>query len=89
MEWAPTVHQFTDHPITQLEALVRRIWQEALSGNMGSQRARELIVERLEGKAPRGEAPKTANTTLEEQLEKTEVDLLNSLTKDDDAISQR
>jgi len=74
--------------MTNLEALARRVFDEALSRNLGSQRARELIVERLEGKAVRGDKPVTPDTTLEDQLERTEADLINSLTKEtSDAVS--
>lgn len=64
-----------------LELLARRVWSEAKSSSMGSQRAREMIAERLEGKAVRGEKPSVPDTTIEDQLERTEADLINSLGK--------
>lgn len=73
----------SDRPITNLEALARRLWLEALGTAMGSQRAREMIVERLEGKAVRGDKPATPDTALNEQLERNEIDIINSLTPKD------
>jgi hypothetical protein len=61
-----------------LEVLARAIWKEAKASNLGSQRAREMIAERLEGKAVRGEKPPVQDTTIEDQLERTEADLINS-----------
>lgn len=65
--------------MTNLEALARKLWAEALDSGMGSQRARDQLVERLEGKAVRGEKPATPDTTLTEQLDRTEAELINSL----------
>lgn len=75
----PVVAREYGKPVTNLEALAHRIWNEALGTAMGSQRAREMIVERLEGKAVRGEKPAVPDTTLNEQLDRTETDLINSL----------
>lgn len=62
--------------IPNIEVLARTIW---LAAKVGNQKAQEIIVERLEGKAVRGEKPATPDTTLNEQLERTEADLINSL----------
>jgi hypothetical protein len=65
--------------MTNLEALARRVFDEALTAALGSQRAREMIVERLEGKAVRGEKPNLPDTNLDDQLDRTEADLINAL----------
>lgn len=80
---APEHQDRTGPPLTNLELLARRVFREALSSNMGSQRAREMIVERLEGKAIRGEKPPQPDTGLEGQLDATERDLIESLTRKD------
>lgn len=64
-----------------LELLARRVWTEAKSSSLGSQRARDMIAERLEGKAVRGDKPPIQDTTIEEQLDRTEADLINSMGK--------
>jgi hypothetical protein len=64
-----------------LELLARRVWTEAKSSSLGSQRARDMIAERLEGKAVRGDKPPVQDTTIEEQLDRTEADLINSMGK--------
>lgn len=76
----PSLTREYDHPMTNLEALVRRLWTHAIIGGMGSQATAALVVERLEGKAVRGEKPSQPDTTLNEQLDRTEADLINSLT---------
>lgn len=80
----PAVTSEYDRPMTNLEALARRLWMHALLGGMGSQRTQEMLVERLEGKAVRGEKPPTTDTTLTEQLDRTEADFINALIPKDD-----
>jgi hypothetical protein len=82
LEIAAPLHQDRDTQMLNLEVLARKVWREALSLNMGSQKAREMIAERLEGKAVRGDKPVQPDTTIEEQIDRAEVDLINSLKKD-------
>lgn len=82
LELAAPGLQDRDTQMMNLEVLARRVWDEAMSKNMGSQRAREMIAERLEGKAVRGEKPVTPDTSIEEQIDRAEVELINSLKKD-------
>lgn len=79
LEPAASPYQDHDLKMSNLEVLARRVWDEALSKNMGSHKARELIVDRLEGKAVRGDKPHQPDRTIEEQLERAEADLINSL----------
>lgn len=80
VELADARHQTHDTKMMNLEVLARLSWEEALSRNFGSQRVREMIIERLEGKAVKGEKPPVPDTTVEEQIERSEVELINALT---------
>lgn len=79
LESAADRHQDTDRPMSNLEVLARKVFDAALSDGMGSQKARELLVDRLEGKAGRAATPTGANTELDDQLDRTAVSLLNEL----------
>jgi hypothetical protein len=76
---AAEMFQEGDRQITNLEALARMVWNDGLSQRMGSQRTREMIVERLEGKAVRGEKVNLPDTSLDDQLDRTEAELINAL----------
>lgn len=69
--------------MTNLEVLARRVFAAALASNMGAQRARELVVDRLEGKAQRAAQVHTPDTTIEDQLDKAAVALLNGMATPD------
>lgn len=62
--------------MTNAEVLARNILNDALAGDKA---AREMIVDRVEGKAVRGEKVQTADTTVEDQIGEAEVALLNGL----------
>lgn len=64
---------------SNLEVLARKVVDSALTTSMGSQRARELIVERIEGKAQRANQVVQPDTTLEDQIDRAAVALLNDL----------
>lgn len=64
---------------SNLEVLARKVVKASLSDNMGAQRARELIVERIEGKAQRANQVSTPDTALEDQIDKAAVAMLNDL----------
>jgi hypothetical protein len=68
---------------SNLEVLARKVVKASLSDNMGAQRARELIVERIEGKAQRANQVSTPDTALEDQIDKAAVALLNGIAKPD------
>ncbi len=90
MEIAPEDYQDADSEMTGLELLARKVFYAALSDNMGAQRARELVVERLEGKAVRAAQVQTPDTTIEDQIDRAAVAALNELatsTKDDNGVS--
>lgn len=64
---------------SNLEVLARKVVKASLSDNMGAQRARELIVERIEGKAQRANQVQGVDTSLEDQIDKAAVALLNDI----------
>lgn len=86
-EIAAPKHQDRDTTMTNLEVLTRRMVEDSMMGNMGSHRAREFIIERLEGKAVRGEKPAVSDTTLDDQLSEAEAVLLNSFSKEKSNVS--
>lgn len=65
--------------MTNMEVLARRVFDSALSSGMGAQKARELVVDRLEGKAGRATPVQGANTELDDQLDRVAIGLLNEL----------
>lgn len=65
--------------MTNLEVLARKVFFAALTDFMGAQRARELVIERLEGKAGRAAPTQGANTELDDQLDRAAVSALNDL----------
>jgi hypothetical protein len=67
---------------TNMEVLARKVFSSALSDNMGAQRARELVIERLEGKAGRAAPTQGTNTELDDQLDRAAVSALNDLVPD-------
>jgi len=79
LEIAPDLHQETDRRMTNMEVLARRVFDSALSSGMGAQKARELVVDRLEGKAGRATPVQGANTELDDQLDRVAIGLLNEL----------
>lgn len=64
--------------MSNLEVLVRGLVDKALDGN---QFAMETVLDRFEGKPVRANQVQTADTALEEQLDKASVAALNSLTE--------
>lgn len=62
--------------LTNAEVLARRILNDALSGDKA---ARELVIDRVEGKAVRGEKVQSSDTTVEDQVDEATVALLNGL----------
>lgn len=65
-----------------MEVLARKVFSAALADNLGSQRARELVIERLEGKAGRATPIQGTNTELDDQLDRAAVSALNDLVPD-------
>lgn len=81
-ETAAPMYQEGDEPVTNLEALARAVFDTALRNGLQSQQARNLVVERLEGKAVRGERPSVADTVVDDALDNAEAALIESLTKE-------
>ena len=62
--------------ITNAEALARKLLQKALLGN---EKAQEMVIDRVEGKAGRAVDAKPLDTTLEDLIDRSGVDALNAL----------
>lgn len=67
---------------TNMEVLARKVFSAALADTMGAQRARELVIERLEGKAGRAAPTQGTNTELDDQLDRAAVAALNEFVPD-------
>lgn len=75
---APRHQDDSASQMSNLEVLVRGLVDKALDGN---QFAMETVLDRFEGKPVRANQVQTADTALEEQLDKASVAALNSLTE--------
>ena len=65
--------------MTNAEVLTRMLVDKALQQN---QFAMEMVLDRYEGKPVRAQTVQSADTTIEEQIDKASVALLNSLTEE-------
>ena len=81
LEQAADYYQNGDTKMTNLEKLARMIWDEALMNKIGSQKVREMLADRLEGKSGRAAPPVDRNLELDEVLDRAGVDAINELTK--------
>jgi hypothetical protein len=79
VEQAAEEWQDSSSPMTNMEVLARKVFNTALREGMQTQRARELVIERLEGKAGRAAPVQGSNTELDDQLDRAAVALLNDL----------
>lgn len=66
--------------LTNADVLARGILEDAMAGDKA---AREIVLDRVEGKAVRGQTIQSADTTVEDQITEAEVALLNNLAKPD------
>lgn len=64
-----------------LEILARGLVQDALNGDKNT---RELVIDRIEGKAVRAAQVQPPDTTLEDQLDRASVAALNELAEQKD-----
>lgn len=78
-EIAPSEYQDGTRIKTKAEIIAAKVVEVAMGNTTGSMRARELIVERIEGKAQRANPVSTPDTTLEDQIDKTALAMLNEL----------
>lgn len=62
--------------MSNAEVLTRLLVDKALQGN---QFALEMVLDRYEGKPVRAQTVQSADTSIEEQIDKASVALLNSL----------
>lgn len=84
MEPAPLPWQDAGLSMTNVEVLARKMWHSAIEPGLNQAKARELVIDRLEGKAGRANNVNPVNTELDEQLDRQATDLLNDLAKPSD-----
>lgn len=66
--------------MSNAEVLMRGILRDALKGDKA---AREILLDRAEGKAVRGQVVQSADTTVEDQIDAAALALLNGLAEPD------
>lgn len=76
LEDAVDAYQESDRTMTNLEVIARGMVADAMRGGGA---ARELVIDRVEGKAVRAAQVTPPDTSLEEQIDRSSVEALNAL----------
>lgn len=72
----PKYQEAIGRPISNLEVIARGMVDDAMRGD---KQMREMVIERVEGKAVRAAQVQPADTTLEEQLDRASINALNEM----------